>query len=303
MLKPASMKTLIVLFAATLATITHADMRAEFAAQAHVLPRALARHGYTRLGNLELAAFDQRVDGIQVHETRTVRHKQELVGFMTMERSLAEWRRTSTGDVTVATPEWAKSRADVRPLVALHESLGALGYSDDLFSCSSSLAILASDPARQALGIAEIARIEKIAESTCRIAGGTTGVTGGGDEFIATIRQNSIAKAMRSFAAPGDHALAADELESALFADFERKPTFKYKGSIFDPNYKNARQCFDPKRGRVIEETIKVWYNGVAVPKDPRNGWTLDAANNCLLYHGRAIHSFGGQAVQYSVQH
>jgi hypothetical protein len=184
--------------------------------------------------------------------------------------------------------------------VALHESLGALGYSDDILSCSGALYILANDEARKTLSADEILRVEKIARGSCVVAGGTTGVTGGGDDYIARARINGLKNSLKAIRQGRNRAQAIDDMESSLFVDLERNRHFKREGSPFDPNYKNTKQCLDRAKGIADEATIKVWYQEVPVKHDERNGWTFDEASNCILFHGSAVHGWAGVAVQWA---
>jgi hypothetical protein len=298
--KTQGMKVLVLLSFTLMAMSANADAVSDFTLRAKILPQALQANGYDRIGNLELGAFVSRVERMNVHETQAVHHQEDLDGGIKMERNLAEWHRTSTGDVAVAGPRWMKTPQDIRSLVALHESLGALGYSDNIFSCSGALYILANADARATLKADELTRIEGLARSNCIMAGGTTGVTGGGDDFIAGARIQSLKKGLAAIRAGHDRKQAADELEASLFVDLERNRGFKRQGSIFDPNYKNTKQCLDPQRGAADESTIRVAFQDRPIPQDVHNGWTFDEASNCLLFHGSAVHGWAGYSVLYS---
>lgn len=281
-------------------TVATADIVTDFKNSVKVLPRALLGKGYSRIGNIELEPFMERAERMTVRDVGTVRHKQNLDGGIQMERNLAEWRRTSTGAVAIGGALWAKTPAEVRPLVALHESLGALGYSDDILSCSGALYILANDGARSTLNSGDLARIERIAERSCVVAGGTTGVTGGGDDYIARVRIKSLKNTLNAIHAGKDRAQATSDMESSLFVAFEHNRSFKREDSIFSRNYKHTKECLDSSRGIADESSIRVAYQGQAVPYDARNGWTFDKSTNCILFHGSAVHGWAGTSVLWS---
>jgi hypothetical protein len=300
MVKIDAMRLLLFIFLAVIASKVQADAVSDFRENAKVLPKALLSKGYHRIGSLDFDSFLSRVGKMNVQEADQIKHREDLGGGIMMERNLAECRRTPTGDVKIAGARWLKTPAEIRPLVALHESLCALKFSDSILTCSGALQILADDEARATLGNDEIVRIETIANSACVIAGGSTGVTGGGDDFIARVRINSLKKGLAELRSGKDRTQVASDLESSLFIDLERNRSFKRKNSIFDPKYKNTKQCLDPARGTAIESTIKVFYEERPILRDSQNGWTFDEATNCVHFHGAAVHGWAGYAVMYS---
>lgn len=280
-----------------------ANVPQEFKSSALVIPGALLGKGYRKFGDLELTSFIERAQGMKVVAKATVAHPQDMGGGMMMERNLAQWRRTAMGDVTVSN-RWQKTPAGARPIASLHEALGALGFEDDIFTCSGALLILSDDEAREVLTASELAHFENIAQSNCKRAtagGGTTGVTGGGDDYPATVRVRALRNTIKEIREGGDREGAVTNLRANLYQSFEKHRNIeKSKGkSIFHPNYKHTKQCLPPERGLADESTIKVWYQGQPVPKDSRNGWTYDAATNCIHYHGTAVRGWGGNAVMY----
>ncbi len=259
----------------------------DFQRSAEVLPQKMRDQGRTQFGDFQADAISKGLPTVQLAITNSVAHEQVIGGTIKMERNSAEWHRGKHhGSIKINGDMWAKTATKIKPMLALHEMLGVLGYTDDTFTCSGAIWLLTNKKAVSALRSDELSQIERIAESACKFAGGSTGVYGGGDEYdvrakIMIMEENIASAGAAKSKVARDQAINA--LEGSFYDDFEvnRHPHAGF-ADIID----TSKQCLD----RVPEPgSIRVWVEEKPIVEDPVNGWTYDAKTNCVHVHGRAI--------------
>ena len=196
----------------------------EFKTSGLTIPRLLSDRGYKKIGDLRIEKFMSAFDTVSLNQNSEIEHKQ-MMATQPMTRDSAEWHRTSHGaDISINDEMWPSTGSGLKPALALHEYLGALGYTDDIYSCSTSLWVLTHDDALKTLRPAEIKKIEAIAQGACKLAGGSTGVSGGGDSWgvymkISIIRFNL--KRMTPVETEKDRFFDFDHIQGQIFVDQE----------------------------------------------------------------------------------
>lgn len=260
-------------------------IKEDFQSHQRTLVQALINHSYQRVGQIDVHKLLEQIERINVDVVERVAHKQKSGPFI-WQRDSAEWTH---GKINVAR-RWTKTPPEAKSMVGLHESLGAAGYTDDDFSCSSVIWILTNDDAERILTRQERMRFEQAATAVCKAAGGTTGVGGGGDEFNATskirLMKNSL-RQMQVAHSSTERDQALDRLGSALSSSFEINRTGKI-GAEFGPNAKHTKQCLDYEPVRSSIRVLDMNKN-IPIPNDAANGWTYDASSRCVIFHGKAI--------------
>lgn len=252
----------------------------DFRRSAKVLPSKAMNYNYRRFGDVDLGELYNSIDRLNVRVVSKVDRKQKL-GPFDMQRDGAEWERGK--GISLNGSRWPRLRPDSKPMLSLHETFGILGISDDNFACSSTIWALTNEEFRQSLTDAEIKRFEGFAEASCRSAGGSTVVGGGGDEFNVQVRMLAIKKSVKEMAEARtemerDNALGSGA--SMLYQEWGRGR----KGSI---NLKKmqSQQQLDPP---AVVGTIRVMKNGVQIPEDRKNGWTYNERTGVISFHGTA---------------
>ena len=287
--KPAFL-AILTAFTVPQAAMASAAIVRDFKAQAQSLPRKAISAGYDRFGALDLYDLVNRLQSgeVQVRVVGRVAHKEAVGGVFEAERDGAQWRH---GSVAVSGSEWPRLRAKSKPMLALHEVLGALKIEDSNFGCSGTIWTLTDPNVRSTMSREEIATFEGYAHTACQMArggnGGSTGVTGGGDEYNVAIRQNIMESGLNDMRAAGSH--------EARRAAFER-----ITGSFYQGYGRNKRQKGLPKNfmdlnnikldRRPIPETIRVFEDldmQIEIPQNSRHGWTYNARTNTVHIHGR----------------
>lgn len=254
----------------------------EFASQAASIPSSLRAQGYETLGSLSLSQFLSRARAVRVQIAADLAYGSS---GSTAFRNSAHWRRGPQPEIVVNGRRWQQTSARYKPVLALHEHLGALGFEDNNFSCSSALWALAHS--QQTLAREELAQIERVAQSTCRHAGGSTVVTGGGDSFNVHGKLSLIDEALAKASRATDRAsreAAVNEVLSSFYRGFEmvsgkRRPA---------PRLSGTSQIIIHGPARI--ETLRVSINGTPIPQNNRDGWSYDAARDPhrVILHGRA---------------
>src|SRR4051812_24112207 len=112
------------------------QIRRDFTANAKSLPQKLSARGYNQVGQINTYNL---INSIERIDTRVMRHVQhvQVSGDFNFARNSAEWRSGGSGRISLNGPRWQQTQSKFKPMLALHESLGALGFSDDGFACSS----------------------------------------------------------------------------------------------------------------------------------------------------------------------
>lgn len=275
---------LLALAAPSLAQANPAIIR-DFRAQAQVLPRKALAAGYRRFGGVDLGQLLAQASRVNVRVKDSVSHEQDFNRGGGI-RNGAEWR---PGEISLSAAAWPRMKAAAKPMLALHETLGALNYSDDNFDCSSSIWALTNPEMRATMSREEIATFESYAERGCFVArggGGSTGVTGGGDDYNVLARMNVMKKGlakMRGASSRQEREAGFDGIASGMYQGYGRGASKKQLRSMFDVN------ALTPNRPP-IPETIRVFSNmemTQEVPPGARDGWTYDARTNTIRINGR----------------
>ena len=149
------------------------------------------------------------------------------VGNLHFSRSAAQWTRLPGGQcvIQVSESKWPSTPNDLKPLLALHESLGCLDVTDSDFGCSTLLDFLATEPGRERLLRSERAALDEDVALLCLAAGGSFGVGGGGDWPPLKRRWMASRSLTRLFNSPiggSERAAAFSELENWFFMKFEQ---------------------------------------------------------------------------------
>jgi hypothetical protein len=176
-----------------------ASLQKEFIAAGLEVPNTLIEMGYTEFGDLDLREFTKRMRKVQIKEGSW----SKLGDSNNDGRISARWEiHPDRITITVNKDLWNR-RKEQRPLLALHEYLGALGFQDKEYWLSTELWFLTQPESHQKLTNEEIAIITKrIAEQTqIRIArgGGVVGVGGGGESATLWVRMRRIKEHMETF--------------------------------------------------------------------------------------------------------
>lgn len=259
----------------------------DFKAHAQVLPRQALSAGYQRFGALDLGHFVAQVQGLRVRVKGQIAHKQKDYGsFLNVERDGAEW---SDGSIALSAVRWPKTRPSAKPMLAMHEALGALRIEDDNFGCSGSIWALTDPATRGSMTREEIATFESYAERGCHMArgGGSTGVTGGGDDYNVIIRQHAMATALNEMSqarTQEERSAHFDRLGSTFYAGYG----VNRRGKLIDPNF--SLNVIKLQRRPGPGEFIRVFDDldmQQEMPQNARNGWTYDSRTNTVTIHGR----------------
>lgn len=158
---------------------------AEFRASALEIPSLLLAQGVPTVGDLDLAEFVRAARGVEVRAEREV----VTESGPGMTRRSGRWSRGEGAPAIAFDPAmWGATYPEARPLVSLHEFLGAAGFDDADYRASIALWILSRDSWREALGerfARELAAVVRRAETppfqVAGPGGGIVGVGGGGD--------------------------------------------------------------------------------------------------------------------------
>ncbi|RZA09753.1 MAG: hypothetical protein EOP11_00660 [Proteobacteria bacterium] len=288
------MKRLLILPLAILAPLTpnlaqaNAAIIGEFRANAQVLPRKALAAGYRQFGAVDLSDLLSRMQSLDVRVRGKISHKQNIGGVFEAERDGAEW---SHGAVSLSAARWPKLKADEKPMLALHEALGALKIEDTNFGCSGSIWALTDAQTRNTMNREEVATFESYAERGCMMArgGGSTGVTGGGDDYNVRIRMNimrqGLAKMQAATAREGREQ-GFNDIAGSFYQSYGRKRNLSTKefNRIFrSPNtFTFERQPY--------ADTIRVYSNldqTEEVPPGKRHGYTYDPRTRTVTINGR----------------
>ena len=263
------------------------SIRQDFARSQSALPRALIHMGSPRFGDLELSRFLGDLSGIRVQIVKAMAHVEHIGPFLA-ERDSAAWNR-ELKTIALNGPLWQKTVGKAKPMLALHESMGALGYADNNFDCSGTLWILANAKGRAVLTVTERTQFEDYARKACVLAqaqsGSSTGVTGGGDDYNVLVRIGIFERGLAQAEAATDgnaRAAALAQIAGGFYGVYGINPhhhTFDRK------NFLNSQRL---DRKPVISSIRVMTIDGETIPYDENNGWTYDKALNSVLYHGSA---------------
>lgn len=280
----------------------------DFRSNARVLPQALINQGYRSIGTLDPAELLQDIDNIEVQAEANVEHAENDGAFHWLRQS-AEWSRERQGSIRFSAPFWQKTPMSDKPVLALHESLGARGFMDNDFACSSSVWTLTNPDSRASLHKQELAAVERVASGACQLAlagGGSTGIGGGGDDFAIRGKINGIKQRLRRLTGttdPYQRKLILDDIEGIFYLNIETNRREKSLPANFTQPHGRFCLVYDP-----VVSSIKVWVNDQPVrplTEDPENGWSLDSANpRCVVFHGKSVQrGFGSTAVMADHAH
>lgn len=269
----------------------------DFTAQARVIPQALLADGYRQVGRLDLQRLLGEIETVQTSVVGQLDYAPGESGAGTTNlRNSAHWRRTAEGrQIRLNGKRWQKTKRKLRPMLALHEHLGALGYRDGEFSCSSALWTLGDERARNILSREERALVEEAARSACQVAsnGGSTVVTGGGDSWNVHAKVTLIENALASAVQAPDRASRADAVGKILAA-FHRG--FEMRTSA--PANRKSSADFLVIQGPADPTSLRVFIDGAPVEMSAAQGWSYDPARdpNRVYLHGRAAIAFRNSA-------
>lgn len=283
--------TLVAAASAPQAAFANAAIVRDFKAQAQVLPRKAINAGYQRFGALDLYDLVNRLQQgeVNVRVVGQVAHKQPLGGPIVAERDGAQW---TAGSVAVSGSQWPRTRAQNKPMLALHEVLGAMRIEDDNFGCSGTLWALTDNNVRSTMSREELATFEGYAHTACQMArggnGGSTGVTGGGDEYNVAIRQTIMDTGlsnMRSASTREERDAAFQQITGSFYQGYginKRKKRFTEQDLSLN-RIVLGRRPYDDEIIRVFEDLEMTQE----IPQNAKHGWTYDARTNTVHIHGR----------------
>jgi hypothetical protein len=115
----------------------------EFREDAAKVPQTLIDRGYKNFGKLDLDAFLAEIKDpskVQI-TTRGWFSRPENIGSHQLTRSSAQWshKAGTVRKIELNQDLWPNTPEDVRPVLALHEFLGAFGYQDHDYFLSAAL--------------------------------------------------------------------------------------------------------------------------------------------------------------------
>jgi hypothetical protein len=192
---------------------SRARVAADFYSAGQVIPEKLISLGHSEFGRLNLKTF--------IHQMKTVRLSVQATTEFDQadgsQRVSAHWHRDASGSsITVSQKMWFYTISEVKPSMALHEYLGALGYDDQNYNLSTSLLLLAEKETWKFLNDDQIRYVRNSIENTSNEVcegGGVIGVGGGGDLIGPETKSN----------------LLLSDIE-----DCKRNPSAENKQRIFD---------------------------------------------------------------------
>jgi hypothetical protein len=158
-----------------------AHVAADFYSAGQVIPEKLISLGHGKLGRLNLKNFLIQMKAVRLSVQATTEFDQADGS----QRASAHWHRdASESSITVSQKMWLYTISKVKPSMALHEYLGALGYDDQNYNLSTSLLLLSEKETWNFLNEDQIRYIRNNIENTSNEVcegGGVIGVGGGGD--------------------------------------------------------------------------------------------------------------------------
>lgn len=167
----------------------------EFLTSASQIIQSLQAKGYSNFSHLHLDTFLQQMSSVEIQfSNQLTAAKRNQNG-----RISARWEVYGSKKlIRVYTPSWNRF-SEQRPMLALHEYLGVLGYDDDNYWLSTQLWTLSLQES-SALSADERAAIEQSIASRVRplrmqlaaSGGGVVGVGGGGEGGTVWLRQRQI---------------------------------------------------------------------------------------------------------------
>lgn len=173
----------------------------EFLKKGSEIPLALERLGYTQFGKLNLNNF---LNALPAHQVTFSDHVDKL---NRNGRISGHW--DAAGNISVYSKWWKRFR-DQQSVLALHEYLGAEGYSDDQYWLSVSMWFLALPETQANLSKTIRTRIAqwitmnanlRIPKGT-QMAGGVVGVGGGGESGTLYIKMHGLLDSVRALGKP-----------------------------------------------------------------------------------------------------
>lgn len=175
----------------------------DFKAQARVLPMRLLRMGHSQFGNLDLNDLLQQMGSVEVRIASEdfVGRRNTDPGTTVVRGGAAHWDRSTGRPIIYITPDWSlKNLGGLKPTMALHEYLGALGYQDTNFTVSNNLEFI-SKGGLETLDESQRENVVRStgADATVRTAGGVSVVGGAGDPRSAFLRQIMLEQAQARY--------------------------------------------------------------------------------------------------------
>lgn len=161
------------------------------------IPRQLVSAGYSQFGALNLNHYLSEMSAIQI---RTA--SEDEIGQRNKDgRKSARWEITANGRTITYDPPSINMKGLAAPILALHEFLGILRYSDSRYIASLGMWFLTRPEAHRILQPMEIAQIVKRITRTqgTRMAGGVIGIGGGGQRMTVEYRAMMMLRALEWF--------------------------------------------------------------------------------------------------------
>ncbi len=146
---------------------------------AQSIPKELERQGYSDVGQLNLHRLLLSMNHAHVSQVEGLTRPQVIIAGETFSRSSAQWQVNQQGKTRILVNQslWAKTDPTARPVIGLHENLGALGFHDENYQLSS--AMWALSQFNSGLADAEKVNIVSQIEKSAEGGGGIVGVGGG----------------------------------------------------------------------------------------------------------------------------
>jgi hypothetical protein len=258
-----------------------------FRNHAAALPTSMIESGYERIGDVNARELLSRLDQLDVQFVSQIKRSGQRFDPDLL-RDSARWERQQNR-MAISLDErlWARTKPNVKPVLAFHELLGVLGYTDRIYACSGAIWVLTQPEARAELDRAELSRFEQLANQSCRSSGGSTGVTGGGDEFGVAVKISGLENGLRTLRTssdPSQRSQIIDQMQGRLVGS----EVNLVRGGRFTKPMPSTTSLPHVFKRRPIVSSITVEQDGVLIPQDAKNGWTFDPSTNAIWFHGRS---------------
>jgi hypothetical protein len=188
----------------------------DFKVEARAIISRLLDKGYRAFGELDLNAFARDMDIVQIAYVPYLRYYDNG-----RERASACWKiADGRRSIDVSQWMWGYTDADNRPIIALHEFLGAARFNDRDYQVSSAMALLSLEQTNGYLEPEQIPTLQNLKHVIveARSGGGIVGVGGGGDWVGVIFKLQAYRHALeqlRKARTPEEHKRALEEVRDA----------------------------------------------------------------------------------------
>jgi hypothetical protein len=169
----------------------------DFRLAAYAIPKALHDKGYRKLGDINLVDFTKKMESVKVGTVKDL-----VVPVQGGDvRSSAQWQRVpgQQPKILINQKMWTPTPESYKPLISLHENLGALGFNDKDYNLSSAMWLLAHPETDEVLTDKEKSTIIDYLNGAAE-NGGVIGVSGGGDMGGAGLKKETLEVQLKDMA-------------------------------------------------------------------------------------------------------